>query len=1087
MRNTSALQHVNVIYLIGLTSLLTLSSTGLAQENGELGRMWTFENPPLAYLEEEYGFKPDQHWMDSLRLGSLRLGSLRADRDQPSGSAYVLSGFGSASFVSPRGLIMTSTRCVRDAVAQTWPRDINLIKSGLVAGALEEELRLRTRQNGWVTAAQLVKISNVSDKVNKGVAPEDDEIQIKRKRKANKQKILKAARKADPKLVPQIVSLYQGVTFQLYQYRVYDDVRLVVLPHLQTAHFGGDLDNFTYPRHSIDFAFLRAYEDGKPADTAKHYFKWKSGGAKKDELVFVSGNPGTTKRLFTKAQLELERDIRIPIEIERLTNALRISKNPRSGTYDGEFDPENPSKHWAWMHTSILKSGNDLKAARGKLRGLTNESLMAQKTAAEQALKDRVMADKKLADKYGDLWDRIARVVRQRRLHETRARFHSAGGPGLLNVAVAIVRMSDPAESEEHRKQARKTFESWRGTGTRNFNFHGTAFFLDHLVRASSWLPKDDPFLTKVLDGRSPDEFWEAMAPLKYEERRDSLANAGWKAIQESEEPAIVAARELVILMRQHDKRREELDAKEEGLGAEMARAMIACYGTEVSPDATNTLRFTVGVVKGVPTGGTIAPYRTTFYGLYGRGLAFDNNYPFKLPRIWLDRKDKVDMTKSVTFVSTCDISGGNMVFDTGQGAHFWQGFGGSSGSVVVNTDLEVVGVVVDGNIESLHNDFVYRDDVPRAVSTHVDGIMEALVKIYDAHHIAEELTGSTANTQEALETPESSLPRLRDNFVVRAILEDSKGNFWFGSWDSGVARFDGKNLTYFTKEDGLDSNQVRNVFEDRNGTIWFETGDTICTYDGKKITIHTDRDYNSKNDWKLAYGDLWFKEDDGRIKNKREAKPGVYQYDGTKISFLTFPLPKVRGDDREYKCTGVARGKDGRIWFATYGSVIGYDGKSFTFMNNQSGRFDGSTETDLHVRAIFEDSKGRLWIGNNGIGVLLRENGRTINFTQKHGLGSEENRRGGPLPGDAPKGSPSMDRVFAIGEDAAGNIWFGLHGKQGPGAWRYDGKSLRHFTEKDGLTSKSISAIYRDKRGDLWLGGDGVFKFNGDSFDRIH
>ena len=196
---------------------------------------------------------------------------------------------------------------------------------------------------------------------------------------------------------------------------------------------------------------------------------------------------------------------------------------------------------------------------------------------------------------------------------------------------------------------------------------------------------------------------------------------------------------------------------------------------------------------------------------------------------------------------------------------------------------------------------------------------------------------------------------RLRFEHGVRSILEDSKGNFWFGTWKEGVARFDGEKLTYFTVEDGLDRNQVRNVFEDRNGTIWFETGDSICSYDGKKITIHTDRDYNSKDDWKLGEGDLWFKEDDGRVKNELEGQPGVYRYDGEELTFLTFPLPKVRGKDWEYKCTGIARGKDGRLWFATYGSVIGYDGRSFTFMNNQSGGFDGAAETDLHVRSIFD------------------------------------------------------------------------------------------------------------------------------------
>ncbi|MEE8153758.1 MAG: S46 family peptidase, partial [Phycisphaerales bacterium] len=310
--------------------------------------MWTFENPPLAYLEKEYGFKPDQEWLNSLRLGSLRLGG-----------EDILSGFGSASFVSPKGLIMTSTRCVRDAVASTRPGDLNIINTGFVAAALEQEIRLRSSHDEWLTAAQLNKSSNVTGKVNKGVAHTDNETQIKERREANKRAILDAARKADPKLVPQIVSLYQGGIFQLYQYRVYDDVRLVVTPHVQAADFGGDPDNLTYPRHSIDFAFLRAYEDGKPADTTKHYFKWKAGGAKKGELVFVSGNPGTTKRLLTKAQLAFERDIKIPMQMEWITNRLRIWKEDGGGL-----------SHWAFFRTKILGLENGLKAARGNLNGL---------------------------------------------------------------------------------------------------------------------------------------------------------------------------------------------------------------------------------------------------------------------------------------------------------------------------------------------------------------------------------------------------------------------------------------------------------------------------------------------------------------------------------------------------------------------------------------------------------------------------------------------------------------------------------------------------------------------------------------------
>ncbi|MBT8208505.1 MAG: S46 family peptidase, partial [Acidimicrobiia bacterium] len=572
---------MNSIFLPVLALLPSLASTVLAQENqslgGELGRMWTFENPPLAYLEEEYGFKPDQEWLDSLRLGALRLGN-----------ENILSGFGSASFVSPNGLIMTSTRCVRDAVTETRPKDLEIINAGFVAAAQEQEFRLRWQEwevnsyhDEWLTAAQLIRITTVTDRVNSGVLLTDNEIQIGKKREANKQTILDAATQVDPELVPQIVSLYQGAVVQLYQYKVYDDIRLVVLPPIQSAHFGGAADNFTYPRYSVDFAFLRAYENGEPADTSKHYFKWSSGGAKKDELVFVAGNPGLANRLRTTAQMELERDVRIPIEIERLTNTLRILKDQWSNN-DPEFDPENPCKHWAWTRTWILATENDLKAARGHRHGLESATLMTQKTAAEQAFKSRVMADEKLARRYGNLWDRIAIVVEERRQHEVRARFQTADAARVFGLAVAVVRACDPAETAAEREQARKTVESWAGR-TVHTNVLIVGQSKDHVVRSRSWLPADDPYFTKVLGGRNAHEFEDAVAGGQGQspnwfgdpEPREALVNAGWTAIQESADPVIVAARELVPLMRENARLGAELDAREAALGAEMARALF--------------------------------------------------------------------------------------------------------------------------------------------------------------------------------------------------------------------------------------------------------------------------------------------------------------------------------------------------------------------------------------------------------------------------------------------------------------------------------------------------------------------------------
>ena len=700
--------------------LLIFASVLHAQDDRELGRLWTFENPPLASLEAKYGFRPSAEWLRSLRLSSLRISG--DDED---------SGIGAGSFVSPNGLILTSTRCVRDAVAATRRTDIHLINSGFLALEQDQEFRLRVSHDKWLKAAQLIKVLDVSEQVNRGVAASDNDLQRIEKQEANKKAILDAARVTDPELLPEIVTLYQGAVVQLHLSKVYDDLRLVCTPHHQAASFGGDSENFTYPRSCLDFAFLRAYEDGKPVDTSESYLSWSVGGAQHGELVFVAGIPGPTKRLFTKAQLEFERDIKLPMRVEELTNALRIMKDPRSNSYAGEYDPENPSEYYAWMRTTILQLENDLKATRGRLQGLRDPKLMAQKGTAERAFQDRVRADQELAEEYGDLWNRIASVVEERRLHEARSQFYRAAG--ILDVAVDMVRSCDPSESEDQRQEAKRRLERWSG-GTVNFNFHGTAFLLDHLDRARTWLPKEDPFLLKVLGGKSAQEFWDSVAPphpprswLGFAKPRADLIESGWEAIQTSDEPVMVAARELVALIRLREKRDRELEAKEAALGAELGRARIACYGERVAPDGTSTLRFSDGVVRGIGEGGSVAPHRTTFSRLYERNAEFDDVHPFNLPKIWLDRKDTIDRTKPVNFVTTNDVSVG------------------SAGSVVVNAALGVVGVVIDGNFASLRSDSLFSEGVSRAVSTHVDGILEALVKIYDAQHLVDEIIGKSS------------------------------------------------------------------------------------------------------------------------------------------------------------------------------------------------------------------------------------------------------------------------------------------------------------------------------------------------------
>ncbi len=313
----------------------------------------------------------------------------------------------------------------------------------------------------------------------------------------------------------------------------------------------------------------------------------------------------------------------------------------------------------------------------------------------------------------------------------------------------------------------------------------------------------------------------------------------------------------------------------------------------------------------------------------------------------------------------------------------------------------------------------------------------------------------------------------------VRSILEDSKGNIWFGSYNEGVCLLHNGSLQYFTTENGLSDNQVRSIYEDKNGIIWFECGRGLSIYDGQKVTVYKERNYNPKKQWKLTDSDLWFKTDETVGYNKLEAHPGVYQYDGKNLYYRPFPIKPKAGEENSYSIsTPFVKSKNGVVWFGTYSALIGYDGKQFIMFNNDSLGLNGTTES-LHIRCIMEDSKGNLWVGNNaggspvgGIGVLKYDGASFIHFTKQHQLRKEDT-----------KGN-SLDRVFSIGEDTSGNIWFGTVES---GVWRYDGNSVKNFTKKDGLDGDMVWIIYKSKTGELWFGGgpNGVFRFNGKSFER--
>lgn len=308
----------------------------------------------------------------------------------------------------------------------------------------------------------------------------------------------------------------------------------------------------------------------------------------------------------------------------------------------------------------------------------------------------------------------------------------------------------------------------------------------------------------------------------------------------------------------------------------------------------------------------------------------------------------------------------------------------------------------------------------------------------------------------------------------VRSFLEDSKGNTWFGSDKEGACLLHNGRFQYFTTANGLSHNQVRNIYEDKNGMIWFECGKGLSIYDGHKMAVYTERNYDSTAQWRAEDRDIWFKGDEIESYNQRERDPGVYQYDGRKLSYRSFPVTVNSDDERRFGyaiSTPFLKSKNGTIWFGAYKALIGYDGAGFKVLTDQSLGLDGKNGS-LHIRGFMEDRKGNLWIANNGKGVLVYDGKEAINFTRQQKLTREDT-----------KGN-SLDRAYSIGEDAEGNIWIGTVES---GVWRYDGSSVRNFTEKDGLGPTFISAIYKTKQGALWFGGTGVYRFNGAAFERIY
>jgi hypothetical protein len=525
-------------------------------------------------------------------------------------------------------------------------------------------------------------------------------------------------------MVCQVVTFYQGGKYSLYRYKRYTDVRLVMAPEEAASFFGGDPDNFTYPRYDLDLTLLRVYDNGAPMQTP-HYLKWNSQGAREGDLTFVVGNPGSTGRLATLAQMEYLRDVQYPAQLAGYKEQIAIYKELMGQSEENKRAYEN----------TVFSLENSQKAVTGYRAGLLDPSIMARKTAFENDFKARIMARPDLAAKYGRAWGNIAAAQKELAGFATALRYQGFGGGSMLmNIAAGVVRipaqgaLADSLRLPQYRGEALNRLKAQLLRDLPVDPEVEKLLIAAQLRMAQRDLPKGDPFLAAALGGRSPEVAAEALVngtKIGTVDGRRALVEGGAAAVKASTDPMIALARAVDPMATRHAMRANRLNTTISANVELVGQAIYAAYGESLPPDATFTLRISDGLVKGFPYNGTIAPYRTSFYGLYGRSAEFDNQPPFRLSPRWEAARNSVDMKTPMNFVLTADIIGGN------------------SGSPVINRNAEVVGLIFDGNIESLPNRFIFTDEVARSVAVHTAGIVEALRKVYGAARLADEVEGA--------------------------------------------------------------------------------------------------------------------------------------------------------------------------------------------------------------------------------------------------------------------------------------------------------------------------------------------------------
>ena len=659
--------------------------------------MWTFDKPPVQALAERYRFSLTPDWLEHLRLAAVNFGGA------------------SSSFVSAQGLLLTNQHVGFSCIEKLSTAGGDFVRNGFLARSRDQELPCPDTE-----LKVPISSADVSAAVFAAVQPEAAAEIANTQRKTAIAAIEQACAN-ETKLRCEVVSLYHGSIYALYRYKVWHDVRLVFAPEKQIAFFGGDPDNFVFPRFDLDMAIFRAYENGKPVKPASH-LRWSREGVKEGDLVFAAGYPHSTDRLDTVAQLVSQRDLHYP---------LRIASAQRQRALLTAFSARSPESARRAEH-NLFGVENWLKATLGENKALHDDSLMRRKVAEETDLRRRYEEIARSGD--DDPWRQVAAAsgkldARARELwavsHGRRTLFAMAGQ------IVELVNERALPEGErlsDYREAAIASLLPRLVSNAPIYQDLEIARLAGQWEEAAELLGRDHPFVQRVLGGATPlasaAKLIEASGLDKVEERR-CLIDGGGAAVAASTDPLIVLARDIYPLRRALGKYAEvEGETPLKRAAEDIGRARFRIHGDRLPPDATGTLRLTYGRVAGYDADGILTPWKTNFLGLHARSAAFDHQPPFDLPPRWRAPQERLDPATPLNFVTTLDIIGGN------------------SGSPVVNRQGEWVGLIFDGNLEGLGNRFVYTDAKARALAVDARAIMEALVKVYGADELARELRG---------------------------------------------------------------------------------------------------------------------------------------------------------------------------------------------------------------------------------------------------------------------------------------------------------------------------------------------------------